>query len=266
MLNICPHFCLLLKNRPISYAVNDKMLMRCPIHPIGYNQTVSANSTALVPLNLASDSFLAQLNLNYDASDGSPQKILSPFFNVDDSPQSRPVTWSQGVLAAPTLSPSAVFQTSISTSLLTSSTLTPSAVSSTLSVSKPSSISTSRLGTGAVASTAVTAQSSQSVSKSSPTSNSRLGAGAIAGIVVGIFVCVGLAASLVFYRRRRTSRISQTEIETPPSAEFQSPIPDQFLGEKDATPLQPPELSEDCQLVEMATRYHGEMNVSMGRA
>ena len=233
---------------------------------LGYNQTVSANSTALVPLNLASTSFLAQLNLNYDASDRSPQKILSPFFNVDDSPQSEAVTWSQAVLAAPTPSPSAVSQTTILASLVTSSTLTPSAASSTLSVSKPSSTSTSRLGTGAVASTASTAESSQSVSKSATTNDSRLGTGAIAGIVIGIVVCVGLAASLVVYRRRRTSKKIQAEIETLPSAEFQSPIPDQFIGEKDATPLQPPELSEDGQLVEMPTGYHGEMNVSMGRA
>ena len=236
------------------------MLIRCSNHRIGYNQTKSANSTALVPLNFASGGFLGQLNFNYQASDGSAQRILSPIFNVDSdsSPQSEAVTWSQGVLAAPTPSPSAVPQTSTSASLLTSSASTASVASSLLSTSKPSSTSASRPGTSANTLTVSAAPSSPSISQSATTSNSHLGAGAIAGIVVGIVVCVGLAAALVFYRRRKPNNV-QAEVKTPP-------IPVHFIAEKDGTRLQPQELSGDGQLVEMATDSHGEMNGFTGRA
>ena len=246
MSKVRPHCCKLLSevNLELSiYEGNHEVLIECLHHTIGYNVTASANGTALVPLNIASNDFLAGLNLNYDASDGSPQKIVSPWFNVNDSQQARAVTWSQGALADLTLSPSAVSQTSISASLLTSSASTPSAASSTLSISKPSS-----------------------TLKSSSTSDSQLGTRAIVGIVVGIIFCVGLAASLVFYRRRRKPKRNQAEIINPPSADFQSSIPVTFIGEKDGTPLRPPELSGDGQVVEMATSHHEDMNVSTGRA
>ena len=215
-----------------AYEDDDKMPIGCSQNLIGYNRTALANGTAIVPLNFASNGFLAQLNFNYHASNGSLPRILGPIFTVDDSSQSTAVTWSQGVLAAPTHSPSAVPQTSTVVSLLTSS-----------------------------ASTASAASSSPSVSKSSTTSNSGLGTGAIAGIVVGIIACVGLAAALVFWWRRKSKKI-QEEVRTTSSDHIQAPIPVHFIGEKDATPLQPPELSGDCQRVEMATSYHGEINVS----
>ena len=265
MLKFCLHFCLWLESRPRAINLrsnDDKMLIKCLNHVIGYNWTAPANGTQIVPLNLARRHFLGQLNFSYHASDGSPQIFLSPTFSVDNSPQSKPVTWSQGEIAAPTPSPSAVTQTSILASLLTSGTSTASAASSTSSISKPSSTSGSRLATGAAASAAA---SSPSISKPTTPGSSRLGTSAIAGIVVGIVVCVGLAAALVFYRRRKPKKV-QAEVKTPSSARFQSPIPVHIIVEKDATPLHPPELSGDGQLVEMATGYHGEMNVSTGRA
>ena len=261
------HFCVSLEvDLELSiYEDDDKLLIGCSHHLIGYNQTAAANGTALVPLNLLSHSFPAVLNFDYNASDGRHRRVSSPTFQVDYSPQSRAVTWSQGMLADPTPSRSAVLQTSISASLLTSNASTASAASSTSSVSEPLSTSSPHLENEAIASMASAVPSSPSVSKSSTTSNSRLGTGAIAGVVVGIVVCVGLAASLVFYRRRKPNKI-QAEVEIPPSADFQSPIPVNSIGEKDATPLHPPELSGDSQLVEMATGYHGETNASMGRA
>ena len=209
-----------------TYEDDDKVLIDCSHRLTGYNRTVSANGTKLVPLNLASKDFLGQLNFNYTASDGRPQVFLSPVFAVHDSPQPSPVIWSQGVLAAPTPSPSAVPQTSI------------------LKSAAPSSLS---------------------VSKSSTTNNSRLGIGAIAGIVIGIVVCVGLAGSLVFYRRRRPNKI-QAEVETLSLTDFQSPILVNIIGGTDVTSLHLPELSGDGQLVEMATSYHEDMNVSTGLA
>ena len=203
---------------------------------VGYNWTAPANGTTLVPLNLASDCCLAQLNFNYTDSDGNPQIILSPYFDIDNSSQSRAVTWSQGVLAALTPYPSANPQTSILASLLTSS-----------------------------ASTASVAPSSPSISQSTTTSDSHLGTGPIVGIAGGILACVGFAAALVFYRRCKPNKI-QAEVTKPSSAEIQPPIPVDLIAEKDATPLQPAELSGDGLPVEMATDSHGEMNGSMGRA
>ena len=196
-------------------------------------------------MDVAESSYIDQLNFNYNASDGSNRKFVGPLFNVDRSPQSQAVIWSQAVLARPTSSTSALPQTAISASLVTSSALpTPSTTSD-----KPSSA----------------LQSSEtslplSVSKSSHTDGSDLGTGAIAGIVVGVVVCVGLAAALIFvlYPRRKSNNV---QAGLPASFQAHAPVdfvgethtPLSFVGEKDGAPSRPNELSGDFQVMEMAT-------------
>lgn len=161
------------------------------------------------------------------------------------------------MLTRPTSSTSAALQTSISASVVTSSALsTPSTTPD-----RPSSVFQSSETSSPV-----------SVSKTSPTNGSDLGTGAIAGIVVGVVVCAGLAAALifVFYRLRKSNNV-QTDL---PASSFQSHVPANFVGEKDGSPLRqahfqsrvpanfveekdgsplrPNELSGDCQLLEMA--------------
>lgn len=223
----------------------------------GLNQTAAANSTGILPLAFANGDYLGQFNFNYNASDGSPQRILSPIFSVDNSPQARAVTWSQGVLALPTPSGSAVIQTSISASLVTSSD--PQATKTT-SNEAPSvsylSATSSSLPVSSLSSTkgqSSATSSSLPVSSPSSTKGSSLGAGPIAGIVVGVVVCAGLAAALILYRLRKPSHV-QPEVKAPSPAFFQSPVPVNLLGEKDGSPRRPKELSADAQLFEMASQ------------
>lgn len=104
--------------------------------------------------------------------------------------------------------------------------------------------------------------SSSSASNSLPDSNplatngSHLGAGAIAGIVVGIVIGAGIAAALILFHRRRKPENVQAEVKASSSADFQSPVPTRFVGEKDGSPIGPNELSGDGQLLEMATDNH----------
>lgn len=206
---------------------------------MGSNLTVSANGTDIIGLDVADSTYVGQLNFNYTASDGSTQNFRSPLFNVDRSSQSQAVTWSQGVLTRPTSSTSAALQTSISTSLVSSSALsTPSTTSD-----RPSSV----LHSSATS-------SPLSISKPSPTNGSDLAPGAIAGIVVGAVVVAGLAAALmfVFYQSKKPHNV-QAEVKAEFPASFQSHVPGGFVGEKDGSPLRPNELSGDSQLLEMAT-------------
>ena len=197
-------------------------------------------------MNLASDGYLGQLNFNYTASDGTSQKFTGPLFNVDNSPQSRAVTWSQELLAGPTSSASAEPRTATSASMLTLS-------------ASPITITTSYSPTSLVYPSATSP--SPSSSKPSSTGDSRLGTGAIVGIVVGIVGCAGLVAALVLYWRKRPNT-TQAGIRVASPTDFQSPVPRNFIAEKDGSPLRPPELSGDSQLLEMPTGYHREENKS----
>lgn len=98
-----------------------------PASTVGLNQTAPVNGTAILPLNIIENGYLAQLNFNHNALDGSPQKFLGPFFNVDDSPQARAVTWSQGVLEGPTPSTSAGSTTLVTSTLASVPTFIASA-------------------------------------------------------------------------------------------------------------------------------------------
>ena len=140
------------------------------------------------------------------------------------------------MLAVPTSSASAVIQTSVPAPLVTFSV----SAATTITSNKPLSVFYSSA-----------TSSSLSASKPSSTNTSDLGAGAIAGIVVGVVVCAGLAAVLIFCRRRKPISV-QAEVKAPSPASFQCPVPANFVGEKDGSPLQPNELPDVC-LSEMAT-------------
>ena len=172
------------------------------------------------------------------------------------------------MLTRPTTSTSAAAQTSISASLQTSisaSLVTSGALSTpaTTSSGRPSSVLQSSIETSSPLSVSET---------SSSTNGSYLGTGAIAGIVVGVVVCLGLAAALVFvvYRLRKSKNV-RTDL---PASSFQSDFPANFARERDGSslrptylqphvpanfvgedgdPLRPNELSGDGQLLEMAT-------------
>ena len=193
----------------------------------------------MVPLNFADNAYLVQFNFNYNASDGSPQVFRSPTFTVDNSLQSRAITWSEDVLALSTSSASTALQTSIPASLITSSA---SSTPSTTRDRPPSVLYSSATSPPL------------SFSKASSANGSDLGSGAIAGIVLGVIVCAGLAAALLFsFHRLRKPNNIQAAVKARSSASFQSPVPANFVGEKDGSPVRPNELSGDFPISEMPT-------------
>ncbi|MCJ1301181.1 hypothetical protein MMC08_003980 [Hypocenomyce scalaris] len=202
---------------------------------ISLNQSVPANGTKELPLDVANESYLGQLHLNYTAADGSPQKVLSPFFQVNhDSTQPTAVTWNQQALS--TTSPSPTSQISVSPAIPTSkisATSTPTLNSSFTLNPSPASL-----------------VSSLTPSPSPAAKGSSLSGGAITGIVVGALVGVGLGAALLMILRVRRRKRVQSEDRPPP---FDFPPP---LQEKDGHPRPENELSGDGGLWELPVNRH----------
>ena len=210
-----------------------------------FNQSAPANGTLTVPLDFAGGSYLGQFNIFYTDSNGGREKFVSSIFNVGNSPQSKAVTWSQAVHAQSTSSASASLQTSISKSAGTFSVSPATASASlqaTISVFLTPSSALPPITTAS--SKFLSTSSSPPVSKASSTNGSALGTGSIAAIVMGVVLCAGLAAALVFYRLRRRKLV--TAEVTAPS------VPANFVAEKDGSPSGGTEFLRDGQLFEMA--------------
>ena len=204
-----------------------------------FNQTAPANGTAIISLNVGHDSYMGQLNFFYTDSNGGREKFDSTTFDVNPSPQSRAVTWSQAVHTPATSSASAGLQTSISASLVI-----PNA--------SPATTTTSSKSSSVLFSTATSA--SPSVQKSSSTKDSALGTGAIVEIVLAIVICAALAAAVIFYRLRRPKAI-EAEIRASSPAPVRPHVPAKFVTEKDGSPTRPNELPVDGQLLEMEVQH-----------
>lgn len=75
----------------------------------GFNLSVPANGTAIIPMVMSDVYYLGQLNFFYINSKGGSEKFLGSLFDVNPSPpQSRAVTWSQAAPVQPRSSDSAL--------------------------------------------------------------------------------------------------------------------------------------------------------------
>ncbi|MCJ1360109.1 MAG: hypothetical protein MMC33_010112 [Icmadophila ericetorum] len=62
---------------------------------LNYNETVPANGSAMVPLDITGSAYSAQLSLNYTLANGGSGLYLSEIFIVDINAMQSPVTWSE---------------------------------------------------------------------------------------------------------------------------------------------------------------------------
>ena len=155
-------------------------------HHAGLNTSVSLNGSRAVPLSVASQSYLGQFNINLSYDNGSKEKYLSEFFNVDHSPSQPPMNWPAPSTSQVSLEP----EQSTTAITIVSSSQTYSTTSSQLD-STPSSHLDS--------------------TPSSTTRASGLNGEAIAGISVGSIVglSVLILTAILFMRRNRRNRRSQ---------------------------------------------------------
>jgi len=162
---------------------------------ISYNQTVPCNGTQPVELNVASQWYLGQFNLNYTRSDGRNGLVLSEFFDVNYDPSSEPETW-------PLQNPTAA-SSSASNSLMV--------ITYTIMASTPLSSSTSSQSIRSPSLYSVLSSSplpsSPSTPSPSPSGSSGLSHAAVIGVSVGVGVgvplIIGLTAALVFFLWKR---------------------------------------------------------------